>query len=74
MLAPQLPGVAPCTVVWPRSSSSPNCTPGTWPWPPRHGDYETLESLDTAAEITGMRGAPANAAELLDMAIELGGD
>ena len=29
----------------------------------RHGDQETLESLDTAAEIARMRGAPAAAAE-----------
>ena len=40
----------------------------------RHGDHETLDSLDTAAELARMRGAPAAAAELLDMAIELGGD
>ncbi len=40
----------------------------------RHGDHETLESLDTAAEIARIRGAPAAAAELLDLAVGLGGD
>ena len=40
----------------------------------RHGDQETLESLDEAAEIARIRGAPAAAAELLDLAVELGGD
>ena len=40
----------------------------------RHGDLEMLDSLDAAAESARRRGAPANAAELLDMAIELGGD
>ncbi len=40
----------------------------------RHGEHETLESLDTAADLARMRGAPAAAAELLDLAIELGGD
>lgn len=40
----------------------------------RHGDQETLDSLDGAAEIARIRGAPAAAAELLDLAVELGGD
>ena len=40
----------------------------------RHGDHETLDSLDAAAGLARLRGAPAAAAELLDMAIELGGD
>jgi len=39
-----------------------------------HGDPATLESLDSAAEIARVRGAPAAAAELLDLAIGLGGD
>ena len=37
-------------------------------------DPETLEALDAAAESTRARGAPAAAAELLDLAIRLGGD
>lgn len=37
-------------------------------------DPETLQSLDAAAESARQRGAPAAAAELLDLAIELGGD
>ena len=39
-----------------------------------HGDQQTLDSLDTAAESARQRGAPATAAELLDLAGELGGD
>jgi DNA-binding NarL/FixJ family response regulator len=39
-----------------------------------HGDSKTLESLDDAAETARIRGAPAAAAELLDLAAELGGD
>lgn len=39
-----------------------------------HGDQATLASLDAAAEIARVRGAPAAAAELLDLAAELGGD
>jgi DNA-binding CsgD family transcriptional regulator len=38
------------------------------------GDPHTLECLDRAAEIARKRGAPAAAAELLDLAIGLGGD
>jgi DNA-binding NarL/FixJ family response regulator len=38
------------------------------------GDPHTLECLDRAAETTWKRGAPAAAAELLDLAIGLGGD
>ncbi|MGB8500757.1 ATP-binding protein, partial [Mycobacterium sp.] len=38
------------------------------------GDPHTLQCLDKAAEAARMRGAPASAAELLDMAISLGGD
>ncbi len=38
------------------------------------GDPRTLQSLDQAAEIAHMRGAPAAAAEFLDRAIGLGGD
>jgi ATP/maltotriose-dependent transcriptional regulator MalT len=37
------------------------------------GDRATLEALDTAAESARRRGAPAAAAELLDLAIGLGG-
>lgn len=37
-------------------------------------DARTLESLDIAAAMARNRGAPAAAAELLDMAIRLGGD
>jgi ATP/maltotriose-dependent transcriptional regulator MalT len=37
-------------------------------------DPETLEALDTAAEAARARGAPAAAAELVDLAIGLGGD
>jgi DNA-binding CsgD family transcriptional regulator len=38
------------------------------------GDPRTLESLDEAAEMARIRGAPAAAAELLDLAVGLGGD
>ncbi|MBJ7339291.1 MAG: AAA family ATPase [Mycolicibacterium sp.] len=37
-------------------------------------DPATLLALDTAADAARMRGAPAAAAELLDLAIDLGGD
>jgi DNA-binding CsgD family transcriptional regulator/tetratricopeptide (TPR) repeat protein len=39
-----------------------------------NGEPQTLEALDTAAEIARSRGAPAAAAELIDLAIDLGGD
>jgi DNA-binding CsgD family transcriptional regulator len=38
------------------------------------GDPETLCALDEAAEIAHRRGAPAAAAELIDLALGLGGD
>jgi ATP/maltotriose-dependent transcriptional regulator MalT len=38
------------------------------------GETQTLDALDTAAEIVRSRGAPAAAAELIDMAIGLGAD
>ena len=38
------------------------------------GDDETLRALDAAAESARIRGAPAAAAELVDLAIGLGGD
>jgi len=38
------------------------------------GDQVTLRALDTAAESARVRGAPAAAAELMDLAIGLGGD
>ena len=38
------------------------------------GDQMTLQALDTAAENARVRGAPAAAAELVDLAIGLGGD
>ncbi len=38
------------------------------------GDQVTLRALDTAAESARTRGAPAAAAELMDLAIGLGGD
>jgi hypothetical protein len=38
------------------------------------GEPRTIQALDTAAEITRSRGAPAAAAELLELAIGLGGD
>jgi len=38
------------------------------------GDELTLRSLDAAADMARIRGAPAAAAELLDLAIKLGGD
>jgi DNA-binding CsgD family transcriptional regulator len=38
------------------------------------GDPLTWESLDEAAEMARMRGAPAAAAELVDLAVKLGGD
>ncbi|MFG1930979.1 ATP-binding protein [Mycobacterium sp. NPDC048908] len=38
------------------------------------GDTETLEALDNAAATAHARGAPAAAAELLELAIGLGGD
>jgi DNA-binding CsgD family transcriptional regulator len=39
----------------------------------RH-DPATVEALDGAAQIARLRGAPAAAAELIDLAIQLGGD
>jgi DNA-binding CsgD family transcriptional regulator len=39
-----------------------------------HRDTATLESLDAAAETARIRGAPGAAAELVDLAIGLGGD
>jgi DNA-binding NarL/FixJ family response regulator len=39
-----------------------------------NGEPQTLEALDTAADIARGRGAPAAAAELIDLAIDLGGD
>jgi DNA-binding CsgD family transcriptional regulator len=38
------------------------------------GDQLTLDSLDTAAELARVRGAPIAAAELLELAMRLGGD
>lgn len=38
------------------------------------GEPRTLEALDSAAELARRRGAPAAAAELLELAIGLGGD
>jgi DNA-binding CsgD family transcriptional regulator len=38
------------------------------------GDQVTLQALDTAADSARVRGAPAAAAELMDLAIGLGGD
>lgn len=38
------------------------------------GDPSTLQALDEAAEVTAAKGAPAVAAELLELAIKLGGD
>lgn len=38
------------------------------------GDPGTIEALDAAAELARIRGAPAAAAELLDLARKLGGD
>jgi DNA-binding CsgD family transcriptional regulator len=38
------------------------------------GEPQTLAALDAAADIARMRGAPAAAAELLELAIGLGGD
>jgi DNA-binding CsgD family transcriptional regulator len=38
------------------------------------GEPQTLEALDTAADIASGRGAPAAAAELIELAIDLGGD
>lgn len=38
------------------------------------GDHVTLQALDAAAESARVRGAPAAAAELMDLAIGLGGD
>ena len=38
------------------------------------GDQLTLNSLDTAAELARVRGAPIAAAELLELAMRLGGD
>jgi tetratricopeptide (TPR) repeat protein len=37
-------------------------------------DRETLQTLDEGAELARMRGAPAAAAEMLELAISLGGD
>jgi DNA-binding CsgD family transcriptional regulator len=37
-----------------------------------HGDAATLEALDAAAQLASRRGAPAAAAEFMELAIELG--
>ena len=58
----------------PRSSTNPNCGRGTWHWPRPAVTHVTLRALDDAAESARMRGAPAAAAELMDLAIGLGGD
>jgi DNA-binding CsgD family transcriptional regulator len=39
-----------------------------------HGDAATLDALDTAAQLAGRRGAPAAAAEFMELASELGAD
>ena len=39
-----------------------------------HGDVETLQALDAAAETAAMRGASSTAAELSALAVERGGD
>src|SRR4029077_2478624 len=43
-------------------------------WASTTGNPETLEALDDAAASAHARGAPAAAAELLELAIALGGD
>ena len=42
--------------------------------PATRADRETLQTLDEAAELARIRGAPTAAAELLELAIGLGGD
>jgi ATP/maltotriose-dependent transcriptional regulator MalT len=39
-----------------------------------HGDGAAIAALDEAAEIARSRGAPATAGELIDLAVDLGGD
>ena len=62
-----------CTVDWPTSSPNRSCGPGIWlsEHPPEI--RELSRRSDTAAESARSRGAPAAAAELLDLAIGLGG-
>ena len=57
-----------------RRSSSRNCGHGISRWRQPPVIAETLEALDDAAASAQARGAPAAAAELLELAIALGGD
>ena len=54
--------------------TQPNSRPATWPSRRPARDDATLTALDAAADSARARGAPAAAAELLDLAIGLGGD
>ena len=71
---PHPQGAGRCTAGSPKSSTSPSCARGTWPLAATSGDDVTLRALDKAAESARARGAPAAAAELMDLAIGLGGD
>ena len=68
------PPAGPCTAGSPSSSTNPNRRPGIWHWQPRRGDPATLKALDAAADIARSRGAPDASAELVNLAIALGGD
>ena len=72
------PGAAPLDASAPgRTSSTEPELRGPAPGPGRQLERSirvTLQSLDAAAESARRRGAPAAAAELLDLAIGLGGD
>ena len=64
-----------CTGVSPRSPTNPNCAPAALPWPQKGvPDETTLSALDAGAEAAAARGCSSSAAELIDMAIRLGGD
>ncbi len=65
-------GDAPCTGSSPNWSPNPNCGHGTWRCRTPPVNPKPSSALDAAAEIAHARGAPAAAAELLDLAINLG--
>lgn len=63
-----------CTVALPRPSKRLSWPRVIWRWRAISADPEALLALDEAATVTQERGAPAVAAELIELAINLGGD
>ncbi|WP_235653523.1 ATP-binding protein [Mycolicibacter icosiumassiliensis] len=62
-----------CTVALPRPSKRLSWPRVIWRWRAISADPEVLLALDEAATVTQERGAPAVAAELIELAINLGG-